>query len=367
MSLRVFLTSDLHLGMKFAQYPTAHAELEEERFLCLERMVAEAGSRSCDLLVVAGDLFHRVSVSKRDTERAALALRAFPGKCVAVLPGNHDYFSSDDELWPRFRDRCGDSFLFLNEQRPYPLRGYDMDACLYPGPCLSIHSATSAVGWIRAAAKDGAVRHHIGVAHGSLEGVSPDFNENYFPMKVADLLAGGLDAWLLGHTHVRYPERPSRQDRIYYPGTPAPDGFDCAHEGSAWLLELDNDKGVSAEPLTTGRIRFVVKEVHVKGSDDLEALERQYGDTRTLFRLRLAGRVTREILSRIGPLGARMAERLMHLELRTEDLREEITREAIDREYPVGSFPHSLLTQLVEAGEQEALRIAHELLQELLP
>jgi DNA repair exonuclease SbcCD nuclease subunit len=386
MSLRVFLTSDLHLGMKFAQYPTAHAELEEERFLCLERMVAEAGARSCDLLVVAGDLFHRVSVSKRDLERAALALRAFPGKCVAVLPGNHDYFSSDDELWPRFREKCGDSFLFLNEQRPYPLRGYDIDACLYPGPCLSIHSATSAVGWVRAAAKDGAVRHHIGVAHGSLEGVSPDFNENYFPMKVADLLAGGLDAWLLGHTHVRYPERPSRQDRIYYPGTPAPDGFDCAHEGSAWLLELDSDREVSAQPLTTGRIRFAVREVQVKGSEDLEALEKEYGGAesagyvdaesagyvgaearRTLLRLRLTGRVTREILSRIGPLGARMAERLMHLELRSEDLREEITREAIDREYPVGSFPHSLLTQLAEAGEQEALRIAHELLQELLP
>jgi DNA repair exonuclease SbcCD nuclease subunit len=294
-----------------------------------------------------------------------------------VLPGNHDYFSSDDELWPRFREKCGDSFLFLNEQRPYPLRAYDIDACLYPGPCLSIHSAASVVGWVRAAAKDGAFRHHIGVAHGSLEGVSPDFNENYFPMKVADLIAGGLDAWLLGHTHVRYPERPSRQDRIYYPGTPAPDGFDCAHEGSAWLIELDDDREITAQPLTTGRIRFVDRAVHVRGGEDLEALERDYGGAesasggseakRTLLRLRLAGRVTREILASIGPLGARMAERLMHLELRTEDLREEITREAIDREYPVGSFPHSLLTQLAEAGEQEALRIAHELLQELLP
>ena len=87
MSVRVFLTSDLHLGMKFAQYPAAHAELEEERFLCLERMVAEAGAAHCDLLVIAGDLFHRVSMSRRDTERAAQAIRAFPGKCVAVLPG----------------------------------------------------------------------------------------------------------------------------------------------------------------------------------------------------------------------------------------------------------------------------------------
>jgi exonuclease SbcD len=403
MSLRVFLTSDLHLGMKFAQYPAAHAELEEERFRCLERMIAEAGARRCDLLVVAGDLFHRVSMSKRDTERAAQALRAFPGKCVAVLPGNHDYYSSDDELWPRFRDKSGDSVLFLEQQRPYSLRGYEIDACLYPGPCLSLHSATSAVGWVRDVAKDGTIPHHIGIAHGSLEGVSPDFNESYFPMKAADLLSCGMDAWFLGHTHLRYPELPSRQDRIFYPGTPAPDGFDCTHAGSAWLIELGDNKEVSAQPLSTGGIRFVDRTLEVKGGKELAALEEAYGGGgaesaeyggaesaeyggaksaeyggaksaeyggaahKTLLRLRLTGRVSREILSSIGPLRARMAERLMHLELRTEDLREEITRETIDREYPVGSFPHSLLSQLAEEGELEALRVAHELLQELLP
>ena len=337
MSLRVFLTSDLHLGMKFAQYPAAHAELEEERFLCLERMVAQAGAAHCDLLVIAGDLFHRVSMSKRDTERAAKAIGAFPGKCVAVLP-----------------------VLFLDQPRPCSLRGYEIDACIYPGPCLSIHSAASAVGWVRGAARDETIRHHIGIAHGSLEGVSPDFTESYFPMKTADLLSSGMDAWFLGHTHVRYPERPSGHDRIYYPGTPAPDGFDCTHAG--------DKKEISAQPLSTGRIRFVDRTLEVKGAADLAELENAYGvpDT-TLLRLRLKGRVTREILSRIGPLRARMAEHLMHLELRTEDLRETITREAIDREYPVGSFPHSLLSQLAEEDEQEALQIAHELLQELLP
>ncbi len=408
MSLRVFLTADLHLGMKFAQYPAAHAALEEERFLCLERMVAAAGESRCDLFVIAGDLFHRVSMTKRDTERAARALRAFPGKCVAVLPGNHDYYSSDDELWPRFRDASGDSVLFLDQQRPYPLRDYEIDACVYPGPCLSIHSAASAVGWVRGAAREAAFRHHIGIAHGSLEGVSPDFTESYFPMKVADLLSSGMDAWLLGHTHVRYPALPSRQDRIYYPGTPAPDGFDCTHAGSAWLIELGDNREVSAQPLSTGAIRFEDRTLEVKGAEDLAALEEAggpagaaqsagYGSTRsgntpyggaiqsagyggaiqsagyggaadkTLLRLRLKGRVTREILSSIGPFRARMAERLMHLELRTEDLREAITREAIDREYPVGSFPHALLSQLAEEGEAEALQIAHELLQELLP
>jgi DNA repair protein SbcD/Mre11 len=370
MSLRIFLTSDLHIGMKFAEYPTAHAELVEERFQCLARMVAEAGARRCDLLVVAGDLFHRVSVSRRDVQRAAELIRDFSGTCVAVLPGNHDFYSSDDELWPRFREKAGDSVLFLDEQRPYPLLDHEVDACLYPGPCLSIHSATSAVGWVQGAQKDAAIRHHIGIAHGSLEGVSPDFKESYFPMKVSELLVSGVDAWLLGHTHVRFPERPTGQDKIFFPGTPAPDGFDCAHEGSAWLLEMGDDREVSAQPLTTGALRFVDRMVDVRGGEDLKTLEMEYAGVearRTLLKLRLSGRVTREVLSEIGPLRARLAERLLSVELRTEDLREEITRAAIDAEYPAGSFPHSLLSHLAEAGEHEALRIAHELLEELLP
>jgi hypothetical protein len=245
---------------------------------------------------------------------------------------------------------------------------------------------------VKGAPRDQGIRHHIGIAHGSLEGVSPDFTESYFPMKAADLLSTGLDAWFLGHTHARYPERPTGQDRIYYPGTPAPDGFDCTHAGAAWLIELGDRKEISAQPLTTGAIRFIDRTLEVNDAEGLVELEESCGvpaeqvrpagpagapalpfngpaaaPENTLLRLRLTGRVTREILTGIGPLRALMAGRLMHLELRTDDLRETITREAIDREYPVGSFPHSLLSQLAEEDEQEALQIAHELLQELLP
>ncbi len=48
-----------------------------------------------------------------------------------------------------------------------------------------------------------------------------------------------------------------------------------------------------------------------------------------------------------------------------DELREEITRETIDREYPAGSFPHELLDRLDHDGDGEALEMAHELLQEM--
>src|SRR5512146_2014434 len=108
MALRVLLTSDLHLGMKFAGYPdAARAALVEARFTSLDRVVAAANQAGSELLVVAGDLFESVGVAHRDILRAARSLGAFKGRLVAVLPGNHDFISGDDKLWTRFRDAAG--------------------------------------------------------------------------------------------------------------------------------------------------------------------------------------------------------------------------------------------------------------------
>ena len=37
MSLKIMHTGDIHLGMKFTQYPQISKELEEARYLSLER------------------------------------------------------------------------------------------------------------------------------------------------------------------------------------------------------------------------------------------------------------------------------------------------------------------------------------------
>jgi len=369
MALRVFLTSDLHLGMKFAGYPDApRAALVEARFTCLDRIVAAANEARSDLLVIAGDLFETVSAARRDILRAAKSLAGFRGRLTAVMPGNHDYIAGDDKLWSTFRDGAGDSVLLLDQPRPYPLMPYDLDSCLYPGPCTAKHSEINAIGWVRTAARDPGVRHHIGVAHGSLEGFSPDMDGRYYPMRPQELIDTGLRIWLLGHTHLPFPRTAGARDTMFCAGTPEPDGFDCAHEGFAWILEVADDGAVKARAVRTGQLRFVDETREIRTAADLERLERDRAGAealRTLLRVRLSGRAPREVLSAVGALGSRMAASLLHLDLRAEELREEITPEAIDREYPAGSFPHSLLTSLFHDDDQEALRIAHELLGEL--
>ncbi len=370
MALRIFLTSDLHLGMKFAGYPDAREALVEARFACLEGMVAMAGAERCDMLVVAGDLFERVTVSRRDIQRAAETLRGFSGRLVAVMPGNHDYMAPDDELWPRFTDAGAGSLLVLDHGRPYPLSHFDLDACLYPGPCSSKHSEANAIGWVRATPRDPGIAHHIGIAHGSLEGYSPDMDGRYYPMQRRELLDSGMDLWLLGHTHVRFPTAPGAQDRIFCAGTPEPDGFDCAHEGYAFVIELDDSRKVSARAVRTGRLRFLERQAKIGTAADLATMEADLTGPEaetTLLRMRLSGRVPREVRSGLGAVQARLAARLLHLDLRADQLREEITRKEIDAEYSAGSFPHALLLRLLESGDQEALEMAHSLLQETKP
>jgi DNA repair protein SbcD/Mre11 len=366
--MRILLTADLHLGMKFARYPEdAQAALTEARFACLERVVRAANDEQARLLVVAGDLFERVTISRRDAQRAAETLRGFTGGLAAVMPGNHDYAAPGDELWPRFRDSCGDTVLLLDQPRPYPLAHYDLDACLYPGPCTAKHSAGNAIGWVRAAAKDPAVRLHVGVAHGSLEGLSPDMDKKYYPMRRQELLDAGVGLWLLGHTHVRFPEPPGGRDRIFNAGTPEPDGLDFGQDGVAWLLDVDDAGMVAARAVRTGAYRFVDRAVKVGDAAGLERIERELADAdaaRTVARIRLEGRVPAEVRAAVGAMRERMRPRFLSLDLRADGLQEEITQELIDREHPSGSFPHALLSALAGAGDHEALEAARDLLQE---
>lgn len=369
MPLRIFLTSDLHLGMKFSGYPEVQAELSEARFKTLERLVGSANENQCNLFVIAGDLFDRVTVAKRDVIRAAHLLKDFQGRLVVVLPGNHDFISiGQTDLWTPFEENAGDHVLVLEEKRVYPLVHYDLDAILYPAPCGSKHANGNAIGWIREAPKEETVKYHLGVAHGSLEGFSPDFDQRYYPMTTQELLRCGMDLWLLGHTHSPYPFNPGQTDRIYYPGTPEPDGFDCQHEGRAWVLELAEDHTVIPLSLSTGVYRFLHDQVEIKNSGDLETLKKKYATPehrKTLLKMKLEGRIPREEYQLLSHIRKILEEHLLYLVWNDAEVNEEITLEGIHQEFTEGSFPHKLLITLAQNEDSEALQIAYELLQEL--
>lgn len=370
--IRIFHTADLHLGLRFTRgyEPALREALVARRLECLREMVDLANERQCGVFVVAGDLFDTPRVAKSLVRGAAAALARFEG-VVAVLPGNHDYAQEEDPLWPEFSAALGERHHLLRRETPCDLRENGLDLVLFPGVCGSRHSKENAVAWVPTALASlglpSEVRR-VGVAHGSLEGLSPDFNGDYFPMSRAELEASGMDLWLLGHTHVRHPDRERLEgERILFPATPEPDGFDCRHGGHAWIVELGEDGSVSGESVATGRYRFRTLERSLSGPEDLEALRREFAAFdrgRDLVKLVLSGRLPGELFETRDAWLGELEGGVLHLETERSGLVREIGPADIDAAFTVGSFPHRLLHGLAgPEGDPEALQLAWELVQ----
>lgn len=415
--------------MRFKDYQERDT-LIAARFEAVDRVVSIANARECDLLVVAGDLFDRVAVKKVDVHRVAVSLGAFAGRAVLVLPGNHDYVTTDSTLWRDFRDAASDHIYVLAEPKPHDLRDTDLDAIIYPAPCDAKHSESNRIGWVadavsRPSADSTGERQlrHIGIAHGSIEGVSPDFGGKYFPMTRAELGAAGVDLWLTGHSHITWPAVPDARSTVLNPGTPEPDGFDCDHEGRAFLIELPGDRVGSAgggpdaaaghhtagthgtrgetdaknrpdplsesaaerkpaphtapraqhvsdpriEVVSTGACRFRHETLEIRTADDPPALlAKLSGDdlSSTVLRLRARGRVDEDELEAFRDMAATLREQVLELDLRTDELEEAIGRDRILRTYSEQSFAARLLLSFLEDNDSAALEEAWELLEE---
>lgn len=379
--LKILASADWHLGMKFAGYPGVQDKLAEARFLSLERLVDSANRADCALLLIAGDLFDRVSVGAKDVKRTAAALDGFQGRLVAVLPGNHDFYSGNtSSLWSRFDEAAGDRILLLREPRFYDLSRYDLDVALAAGPCDSKHSKSNAISWLRDAGgaeettKVQAEALRIGVAHGSVEGVSPDAQGVYFPMKQAELDQAPVDFWVIGHTHRQHPSdikgiKLSRAapPPVLIPGTPEPDGFDCSHGGTAWLIEADEAKHIHVRTLSTGTYRFIRTEHNLESAPQLQHLVKELQGTeqeKTLLRLTLAGRLEEQQILELRRHLEEAEKSFFYARIDDSGVLEKISEKTVEAEFTEGSFPYRLLKRLIANKDFEALQTAYVLLQE---
>jgi hypothetical protein len=372
--IRLFHTADLHLGLKFTRggyAPALRERLVARRLESLRGMITLAQERGCHVFVIAGDLFDTPLVAKGLVREAAAILARFEG-VVAVLPGNHDYAQEEDPLWPTFVDALGEGHHLLRRETPCDLREQGIPLVLFPGVCGSRHSRTNAVGWVPDALSSldlpDEVRR-VGIAHGSLEGLSPDFGGDYFPMTKGELESSGLDLWLLGHTHVRFPDRDRFEgERVLFPATPEPDGFDCRHAGHAWIIELDSDGAVRGESVRTGAHRFRTVVKTITSEADLEAVKAEFGTfsaNEDLAKLILSGRLPGELFEGRGEWLGAMEKSVLYLESDLSGLHREIRASDIGREFTIGSFPHRLLGGLAGSGDDaDALQLAWDLVKE---
>ena len=365
MNLNIFHTGDIHIGMKFSGYSDKiRASLIEARFLSLENMIEQSNDLGTDLFVVAGDLFNTTQISKKDIERTKRILDKFSGSCVLVMPGNHDYDNGMVDLWTEFCKLPSEKILYIGEKKPYYLEDYGLDIVVYPAPCHAKHSSENSLGWIKEQGLEQYGKHHIGIAHGALEGLSPDLVGNYYYMNKSELENIPVDLWLLGHTHVSYPENNKVVGwKIFNAGTHEPDGLDCRNEGAAWSILIDSDKKIVGERVSTGLYRFYDKSFQIKSDEELEDVSswvQENNPSKSIMRLSLEGRLSNNLYKELNSFYKDLEEKLLHLIVDDLKLRTKIDKETIEREFTEGSFPYIFLNDLIH--DDEALQIAYDLI-----
>ena len=364
MSLKIFHTGDIHIGMKFNSYgDKVKKELIEARFSVVERMVNKSNDLNADLFVIAGDLFNSNKVIKRDVNRIVDILNKFNGAAVLVLPGNHDYDNGKIDLWDEFSKTANEKIILLNEKRYYSLDDYDIDGFIYPAPCHNKHSKENSLGWLKEEGISPTGTYHIGIAHGAIEGLSADLEGHYYPMTMDELNEIPTDLWLLGHTHVCYPPKDRISNhKIFNPGTPEPDGLDFKDTGCAWFIELE-DGNIEAQRIETGKYRFLDKSFMVDRDEDLKAIKDWALDgdpMKKILRINLEGSLSEETYEGLNEYYRDLESSLFHLIIEDSNLKKKINEEIIEREFTKGSFPYEFLNGLIH--DEDALQIAYDLL-----
>ena len=370
--LRVFVTGDNHIGLKYASHEQA-AVLSSSRITAFEGMVKTANQEYCALFVITGDLFENTySVSKKEIKTLLDALSCFNGT-VVVLPGNHDYYDKDVKVWQYFKDVMSsyDNIMLLTDYHPYKLLADGEDVVLYPALCTSLHSAPGQnnLDWIKETDIENDGAYHIGIAHGAVDGETIDNEGQYFLMKRSELDNIPVDVWLIGHTHVPFPRNLTEDyttgNKIFNAGTHVQTDVSCNTEGLCFIVEIDNDKTVKAKKITSGNLHFYRKNITVTAGEMENIINRELADidNNSVVDIILTGAVSAEEYEEKHTIIDNALSRFVEGTYNYYALSKLISKELIESEFPETSFSAGFLTSLLD--EPKEAQLAYELLKSL--
>lgn len=371
--MKIFLTGDNHIGLKYASHNEA-AVLCEKRIAAFQSMVDCANKENCALFVIAGDMFENTySVSKRDVKTLLDTLSRFLGT-VVVLPGNHDYYDAEVKVWQYFKDvmQTHDNIMLLTEYRPYELTCDDDDVVLYPAHCTSLHSAPGQnnLDWIKDEDIDANGAYHIGIAHGAVEGETIDNEGAYFLMKRSELERIPVDVWLIGHTHVPFPRNLKEDaytvgEKIFNAGTHVQTDVSCNTDGQCFIIEIEKDKTVKAKKFVSGNIRFYRKNIDVSAGEFECMVANELKDIadEAVVDVLLNGAVTAEEYEDRHRILDKLLARFIEGTYNDATLSRLITKELIEAEFPETSLSAGLLSALLD--DPKEAQLAYELLKSL--
>ena len=249
MSLTFIHAADFHLGADLRRFGAAGERLADAQFAALDKTLRSAGERRADFVLICGDLFDSRSPSRSIIDKTRSIFSSYPSMMVFVIPGTHDFLSERPVFSPSQPEWAPENVTTLidNALSPYQVR--DKNTYLYFRANCSNKSHQSPVAGMIRTKEDG---FHIGLAHGSLQTGSLDFDYD-FPIGFKNITASGLDYIALGHWHRPRTEKSGRTT-VAYSGIPQPLSYSDPEEGSVCITTIEDTGKVEIERIVTSSI-----------------------------------------------------------------------------------------------------------------
>ena len=187
--MKILHSADWHLDAPMTGYSEAQTEvLRRELRKIPDKIVKLCKAESCDLLILAGDLFDGPYTRESLTAmRTALGSIEIP---VIITPGNHDFCGGDSpydkEDWP------SNVHIFTQPKMTF-ISLPELDCKVYGAGYTSMDCP----GLLKDFRAEGDERWHIGVLHGDPNTASSP----YCPVTKAQVQESGLDYLAMGHIH----------------------------------------------------------------------------------------------------------------------------------------------------------------------
>lgn len=281
--MRFIHIADVHLGAKPDAGPLYSKVRPRELWETFEQVLGVCEEEKVDLLLIAGDLFHRQPLV-RELREADYLFSQLTSTKVVLIAGNHDYigrdsnyrtFSWSDNVYPLFGQEMGHADFPELQTAVYGLSYYEREI---PRPLYDEVRAP------------GTYRHEILLAHGG--------DERHIPLDRHLLEKSGFQYVALGHIHR---PRVLKEDRIIYSGALEPvDKNDTGKHG--YVKGTVTDQGIQTEWIPCASREYVHLQIAVSRQDTTGSLRKkiseqieQYGNE-NIYKITLIGKRDHDVL-----------------------------------------------------------------------
>lgn len=305
-------TADWQIGKRFGGFsPEQAPQLRAQRLDAVDRVAQAAMAAEASAVLVAGDVFDSETVSEALAATLLSRLKAYPKLGWHLLPGNHDPARAGG-VWEAIVAGGLPANVYVHTT-PTPAELMP-GVVLLPAPLTAKSTSRDPTEWMNdLQTPAGALR--VGLAHGSVQGFGSAGDANV-PIDPARVKAANLSYLALGDWH----GTTRISDRVWYSGTPEPDGFRDNEPGHALVVRIAGPGAVpEVTRVATAHFTWAQRRQTLENAAALGELEAEVdalgaAAARQLIALKLEGVVTLAEFAAIEQRLTRLAPRIFHLE-----------------------------------------------------